>query len=96
MTKEGMINLTKLSEKQKNLKTIGFYNKVSKQTSNEQKDGTLNTRTKRLSELNGSTEKIRENFEKKTDSENENQQEIGPVENDSNISGDENDDVRKL
>ena len=73
-----MINLRKLAEQQKNQRALKIKNRILKQTHDIKLAESLSPITKRLDEVNKSTKKV-DDLLKESNSENENNQEIVPV-----------------
>ena len=89
VTAQDLINLRKLAEQQKEQRALIIKNKILKQTHDNKLAESLSPISKKLDEVNESTKKIGEVF-KESISENENNQEIVPVEINSEDSEDEN------
>ena len=79
VTEQDLINLRKLAEQQKEQRVLKIKNRVLKQTQNDKLAENLSPITKKLEEVNKSTKKISEVI-KKSNSEKANNQEIVPVE----------------
>ena len=79
VTEQDLINLRKIAEQQKNEGAIKIKNRILKQTLDVKLAESLSPVTKKLEEVNKSTKKIGENI-KKSNSDNANDQEIVPVE----------------
>ena len=79
VTEQDLINLRKLAEQQKEHRALKIKNKILKETHDVKLAETLSPISKRLDEVNKSTKKINEVI-KGSNSENENNQEIVPVE----------------
>ena len=88
VTEQDLINLRKLAEQQKNQRALKIKNRVLKQTHDIKLAESPSPITKKLDTFNKSTKKIGDVF-KKSNSENEINQEIVPVEIDSDRSEDE-------
>ena len=82
VTEQDLIISRKLAEQQKNQRVPKIKNRISKQTHDIKLAESLSPITKKLEELNQSTKNIGEVI-KQSNSENENNQEIVPVEIDS-------------
>ena len=82
VTEQDLINLRKLAEQQKNPQVPKVKNRIWKQTHDIKLAESLSPITKKLEEVNQSTKKIGDVI-KESNSENEKNQEIVPVENDS-------------
>ena len=82
VTEQDMINLRKLAEQQKEQRALKIKNRILKQTHDVKLAESLSPITKKLEEVNKSTKKIGEVI-KESNSENVNNQEIVPVEVDS-------------
>ena len=79
VTEQDLINLRKLAEQQKNQRALKIKNRILKQTHVIKLAESLSPITKKIEEVNKST-KILGDVIKETNSENENNQEIVPVE----------------
>ena len=79
VTEEDMINLWKLAEQQKEQRAIKIKNKILKQTHDIKLAESLSPKTKKLDTINKSSKEIGDVI-KTSNSENENNQEIVPVE----------------
>ena len=79
VTERDLINLRKLAQQQKNQRAEKIKNRILKQTHDIKLAESLSPITKKLEEINKSTKKIGE-VVKGSNSENENNQEIVPVE----------------
>ena len=79
VSEEDLINLRKLAEQQKNERALKIKNKILKQTHNNKLAESLSPITEKLEEVNKSTKKIGEVI-KVSNPENEKNQEIVPVE----------------
>ena len=79
VTEQDLINLLKLAEQQKNQRALKIKNRILKQTHVIKLAESLSPITKKIEEVNKST-KILGDVIKETNSENENNQEIVPVE----------------
>ena len=79
VTEQDMINLRKLAQHQKEQRALKIKNRILKQTHDVKLAESLSPITKKLEEVNKSTKKIGEVI-KESNSENENNQEIVPVE----------------
>ena len=86
-----MIKLAKLAEQQKTERIVKIKIRDLEQTPKKKTSETFEPLTKKLEEVDESTENIEEVM-KKSDSEDENQQDTVPVAIDINIPGKENDD----
>ena len=90
VTEQDLVNLRKLAEQQKNQRALKVENRILKQTHDIKLAESLSTVTKNLEEVNKSTKKLGDNI-KESNSENENNQEIVPIEIESDSSeGDNN------
>ena len=78
-TEQDLINLRKLAEQQKNQTALKNKNRILKQTHELKLTKSLSPITKKLDEVNKSTKKLGDVI-KESNSENENIQEIVPVE----------------
>ena len=92
ITEQNSIILRNLAEQQKNQRVIKIKNKILRQTHDKKLAEILSPITEKLSEVNESTKKLGDVFEK-TDSHFENVQEIVPVEI---ISQDEKTNIKTL
>ena len=79
VTSQDLENLRRLAEQQKNQRAIKIKNRILKQTHDVKLAESLSPITKKLEEVNKSTKKVGDIL-KETNSENENNQEIVPVE----------------
>ena len=79
VTEKDLDNLRKLSQQQKNERALKIKNRILKQTHDIKLAESLSPITKKLEEVNKSTKKIGKVI-KESNSENENNQEIVPVE----------------
>ena len=79
VTEQDLINLHKLAEQQKNQRALKIKSRILKQTHDVKLSETLSLITKKLEEVNKSTKKISEVI-KESNSENAKNQEIAPVE----------------
>ena len=79
VTEKDLNNLRKLSQQQKGQRALKIKNRILKQTHDVKLAESLSPITKKLDEVNKSTKRIGEVF-KESNSENENNQEIVPVE----------------
>ena len=79
---QDLINLRKLAEQQKNQRALKIKNRILKETHDIKLAESLSPITKKLYSINKSTKKIRKVI-KKPNSEDENNQEIVLVENES-------------
>ena len=79
VTEKDLENLRKLATQQKEQRALKYKNRILKQTHDVKLAETLSPITKKLDEVNKSTKKISEVI-KESNSENENNQEIVPVE----------------
>ena len=79
VTEQDVINLRKLAEQQKEQQALKIKNRVLKQIHDIKLAESLSPMTKKLDTINNSTKKLGE-VNKKSNSENENNQEIVPVE----------------
>ena len=79
VTERDLINLRKLAQQQKNERALKNKNRILKQTHDEKLAESLSPFTKKLDTINKSTKEIGEVI-KKSNSENENNQEIVPFE----------------
>ena len=79
VTEKDLIILRKLAEQQKEQRTPKIKNKILKETHDIKLAESLSPVTKKLDSINKSTKKIRKGI-KESNSENENNQEIVPVE----------------
>ena len=79
VTEQDLINLRKLAEQQKEQRALEIKNIILKQTHDIKLTESLSPITKKLDTVNNSTEKLGEVI-KKSNSENENNQEIVPIE----------------
>ena len=79
VTSQDLENLRRLAEQQKNQRAIKIKNRILKQTHDMKLAESLSPITKKLEEVNKSTKKVGDIL-KETNSENENNQEIVPVE----------------
>ena len=79
VTEKDLDNLRKLADQQKNQRALKIKNRILKQTHDVKLAESLSPITKKLDEVNKSTKNIREVI-KESNSENENNQEIVPVE----------------
>ena len=85
VTEQDLINLRKLAEHQKNQRALQIKKKILKQTHDIKLAECLSPITKKLEEVNQSTKKIGK-VKQESKSENEHNQEIVPLENDSDNS----------
>ena len=95
VTKEDLIRVGRLAEKQKNQRVIKNTNKFLKQTHYKKLAENFQHITERLEEVNKST-KEQKKILKGTILELKNQEQIVAMENDSDISEDENDVIQSL
>ena len=79
VTEEDLINLRKLAQQQKEQRALKIKNRIIKQTHDIKLAESLSPITKKIEEVNKSTKKIGDVI-KTSNSENENNQEIVPVE----------------
>ena len=79
VTEQDLINLRKLTEQQKNQRALKIKNRILKDTHDNKLAELLSPITKKLDSINKSIKKIREDI-KSSNSEKENNQEIVPVE----------------
>ena len=79
VTEKDLDNLRKLSEQQKEQRALKIKNRILKQTHDIKLAESLSPITKKLEEVNKSTKKIGDVI-KESNSENENNQEIVPIE----------------
>ena len=79
VTKEDLINLRKLAEKQKNNRAEEIHKKGLKQTHDIKLAESISPITKKIDEVNKTTKKLGDVI-KESNSENENYQDIVPVE----------------
>ena len=79
VTEQDLINLRKLADQQKNQRALKIKNRILKQTRDVKLAESLSPITKKIEEVNKSTKKVGDIL-KETNSENENNQEIVPVE----------------
>ena len=79
VTEQDLINLRKLAEQQKNERALKIKNIILKQTHDVKLAESLSPITKKLEDVNKSTKKLSD-ISKGLNSENENNQEIVPVE----------------
>ena len=79
VTEKDLDNLRKLAEQKKNERALKIKNRILKQTHDIKLAESLSPTTKKLEEVNKSTKKISEVI-KESNSENENNQEIVPIE----------------
>ena len=79
VTEEDMINLRKLAAQQKEQRALKIKNRILKETQDVKLAESLSPITKKLDSINKSTKKIRKDIEG-SNSENENNQQIVPVE----------------
>ena len=87
ITKQDLINLSILTEQRKNQRALKIENRNSKQTHDKKLAEIFTAITRRLEKLHESTQKLGEVFRR--NSQIENQQEIVPVEFDSDNSEDD-------
>ena len=78
VTEKDLDNLRKLAEQQKNERALRIRNKILEQTHDKELAESLSPITKKLDEVNKSTKKVGDIL-KESNSENENNQEIVPV-----------------
>ena len=78
VSEQDLINLRKLAEQQKEQRALKIKYRILKQTNDKKLAGSLSPITKKLEEVNKSTEKVGDIL-KESNSENENNQEIVPV-----------------
>ena len=79
VTEKDLDNLRKLADQQKNQRALKIKNRILRQTHDAKLAESLSPITKKLDEVNKSTKNISEVI-KESNSENENNQEIVPVE----------------
>ena len=89
VTEQDLINLRKLAEQQKNQRAKKFKNRILKQTHDVKLAESLSPITKKLEEVNKPTKKLGDVINE-SNSENENNQEIVPVEIESDNSEGDN------
>ena len=89
VTEQDSVNLRKLAEQQKNQRALKIKNRLLKQTHDGKLAASLSPITKKLEEVNKSIEKT-DDVIKKSNSENESNQDIVPVEIVSDNSEDNN------
>ena len=94
VTEQDLINLRKLAEQQKEQRAIKIKNRILKQTHDVKLAESLSPITKKLEEVNKSTKKLGDLI-KESNSENENNQEIAPVEIESDKSEGDNTNTKK-